>query len=448
MSQDPIKVGNATGDVKREACYFLDRLHTFIQPLAQGLDRLVDRRLVSTFEALLGCIIRFRHNSLGLLLSELGGKLLGEQHAPAGTKRISNLLRSKAWSHTLIEEFLLEKAQSVAQKLQDQHQVGVLLWDESVVEKPESIRSEGLCGVRSSKAKRLKRIKPGFFNPPGGKPVHVPGFEWMGLLLAGLKTHPTVACFRWYTTRGKYAQDRLSLQTNLLAKAVEAFGRRLWYIFDRGYAGKRWLGVLIGQAVPFVVRWPKRYQLIDEQGLRNAWKIARGKAAQVRRQVWDAHQQQWRRGAALALPVTHPDYPEQSLWLVVSRLGKGKEPWYLLTNQPCEDVDQLWSVVLAYARRWQIEACWRFTKSELAIQSPRLWFWLNRLKLMMMVALVYAFLLELLAEEQTTERLALLRRWCHRTGKRCQSVLTPLYRLRSALAALFNSYQIIIQTSG
>lgn len=448
MSQDPIKVGNSTDDVKQQARYFQDQLHIFIQPLAQRLDWLVDRRLVSTFEALLGCIIRFRHNSLGLLLSELGGKLLGEQHAPAGTKRISNLLRSRAWSHTLIEDFLLEKAQAVAHQLQEQQQIGVLLWDESVLEKPESMRSEGLCAVRSSKAKRLKRIKPGFFNPPGGRPVHVPGFEWMGLLLAGLKTPPMVAFFRWYTTRGEYAQDRLTLQTNLLTEAVEVFGRTLWHVFDRGYAGKRWLGELIGQAVPFVVRWPKRYQLVDERGLRNAWKMARGKPAQVRRQVWDAHQQQWRKSAVLGLPVTHPAYPEQALWLVVSRIGKGKEPWYLLTNQPCQDANQLWSVVLAYARRWQIEACWRFSKSELAIQSPRLWFWLNRLKLMMMVALVYAFLLQLLRVELTTSRLALLGRWCHRTGKRCQSVLTPLYRLRAALAALLNTYQIILQTSG
>lgn len=448
MSQNVIKIGNSTDDVKRQARYFHDRLQLFIYPLAQRLDRLLDRRLVSTFEALLGCIIRFRHNSLGLLLSELGGKLLGEHHAPAGTKRISNLLRSKAWSHTLIDEFLVEKAQNLAHQLHHQHQLGVLLWDESVVEKPESSRSEGLCAVRSSKAKRLKRIKPGFFNPPGGRPVHVPGFEWMGLLLAGLKTHPTVAFFRWYTTRGEYAQDRLGLQTDLLKEAVKAFGRTLWHVFDRGYAGKRWLGRLIDQGVPFVLRWPKRYQLTDHKGQRNAWKIARGKPTQVRRQVWDAHQQQWRKSAALALPVTHPDYPQQALWLVVSRLGRGKEPWYLLTNQPCQEADQLWSVVLAYARRWQIEACWRFSKSELAIQSPRLWVWLNRLKLMMIVALVYAFLLSLLAIDDKDERLALLRRWCHRTGKRCQSALTPLYRIRSALAALLNTHQIILQTSG
>ncbi len=283
--------------------------------------------------------------------------------------------------------------------------------------------------------------------------MHVPGFEWLGLLLAGLKTYPTVAFFRWYTRRGDYAQDRLSLQTDLLYEAVAAFGKQVWHIFDRGYAGSRWLGKLFDHQATFVIRWPKRYQLIDSKGKRSAWRIATGKPAQVRRQVWDAHLQQWRIAAALALPVTHPDFAEQPLWLVVSRLGKGREPWYLLTNQPCEHKEQLWSVVLAYARRCcsppgQIEAGFRFNKTELAIQSPRLWFWSNRLKLMMMVVLVYAFLLKMMSSLFDQVRKKLLRRWCHRTGKRCQLALTPLYRLRAALAALFSYYQVISQSSG
>ncbi len=158
MSKDSVKVGIRTDEVKQEASYFYQQLWQFVQPLAQQLDELVDRRLVSTFVALLGCILRHRHNSLGLLLSELGGKLLGEVHAPAGTKRISNLLRSKKWSHQLIEQYLLQQACQQAQQLQQAGQTVLLLWDESVVEKPESLRSEGLCAVRSSKARRLKRI--------------------------------------------------------------------------------------------------------------------------------------------------------------------------------------------------------------------------------------------------------------------------------------------------
>jgi hypothetical protein len=155
MSKDTLKVGPTSDDVKQQAGYFYDLLRDFVQPLLHRLDQQADRRLVNTFWGLLGCLIRFRHNALGLLQSELGGRLLGEQHAPAGTKRISNLLRSKAWEHTLIETFLLEKAQQQAQQLQHQQQTCVMLWDGSVLEKPESLKAQGLCAVRSSKAKRL-----------------------------------------------------------------------------------------------------------------------------------------------------------------------------------------------------------------------------------------------------------------------------------------------------
>ena len=110
MSKDSVKVGIRADEVKQEATYFYQRLFAFVQPLALQLDELLDRRLINTFVSLLGCILRHRHNSLGLLLSELGGKLLGESHSPAGTKRISNLLRSKKWSHSVIEHHLLRQA--------------------------------------------------------------------------------------------------------------------------------------------------------------------------------------------------------------------------------------------------------------------------------------------------------------------------------------------------
>ena len=63
------------------------------------------------------------------------------------------------------------------------------IWDSCVLEKAESLAAEGLCAVISSKAKRLKRIKPGFFNPPKGRPICVPGFHWMGLMLAGMSEY-------------------------------------------------------------------------------------------------------------------------------------------------------------------------------------------------------------------------------------------------------------------
>jgi hypothetical protein len=68
----------------------------------------------------------------------------------------------------------------------------LLVWDASVVEKPESIKSEGLCTMRSSKARRLKRIRPGLFNPPGGRPICVPGLHWLGLLVLGQAGAPNL----------------------------------------------------------------------------------------------------------------------------------------------------------------------------------------------------------------------------------------------------------------
>jgi hypothetical protein len=46
----------------------------------------------------------------------------------------------------------------------------------------------------------------------------------------------------------------------------------------------------------------------------------------------DARRRHWFQAGVVAIPVTHPDY-EQSLWLVVSRPGKGRPPWYVLTTE-------------------------------------------------------------------------------------------------------------------
>jgi hypothetical protein len=83
----------------------------------------------------------------------------------------------------------------------------------------------------------------------------------------------------------------------------------------------------------------------------------------------------------------------------------------------------------------------RFTKSELVLESPRLWAWETRLKLLLLVTLVYAFLLSLLDPALRAVREWLLDHWCHRTGKRSRDTATPLYRLRSALSRLWLTYR-------
>lgn len=180
-----------------------ERLAVFVAPLVALLDARLDARLVRTFVATLEASVCFRHRNHGLLLSELGGVLLGGDHAPAGTKRLSNLLRSPKWASSLLETFLWRLAEARRQQLSDAKEEALVLWDESVIEKNESRVLEGLCAVRSSKAKRCLTVKPGFYRPPTTQPVFVPGMPWVGLLLCGLRGVPVLVCLRWWSSRGE-----------------------------------------------------------------------------------------------------------------------------------------------------------------------------------------------------------------------------------------------------
>jgi hypothetical protein len=70
----------------------------FLRPLAQRLAAQLDIRLVQTALDLVQVILTHRHRALGLLLTELGGYLLTPAQAPAGAKRISNLIHAADWS--------------------------------------------------------------------------------------------------------------------------------------------------------------------------------------------------------------------------------------------------------------------------------------------------------------------------------------------------------------
>jgi hypothetical protein len=432
-------IAHEFGDTPALASTLSQRLQDFLCPLLVRLDQELDRRLVKTFAATIEVFLQQRYRASGLLLSELGAFLASPAHAPAGTKRLSNLLRSSKWSYLLLEEWLWKQAERRLMELVCHNEDALLLWDSSVLEKPESIALEGLCPVRSSEAARLKRIKKGFYTPPAGPPVFVSGMQWLCLLLLGRSGPPTLACMQWWTTRGDLAQQRRQVEDDLLLRAAHRFGRAVLHVFDRGFAGGPWLARLALLQARFVLRWNSAYKLQDWMGReKEVWRLPSGKRAWQQRLLWDAKHQEWRSTGVLAVPVRHSAYPGP-LWLVVSRPGKGRSPWYLLTNEPVRTVEDAWRVVFAYARRWQIEMAFRFTKSELALESPRLWSWANRLKLLLMVSLAYAFLLSLLSPELKGFREALLNSFCPRTGKRSRETSTPLYRLRQAICFLFLS---------
>lgn len=135
------------------------QLEFFLIPLLTTLDKLLDKRLVRTFLQICIAIIRFRNTKQALLLSELGSYLDGipglSSSAPAGTKRLGNLIRSIKWDGTCIDQFLLNEADKEVKILKEQGKRILCIWDGSVLEKPESRGAEGLCPVTSSKAKRL-----------------------------------------------------------------------------------------------------------------------------------------------------------------------------------------------------------------------------------------------------------------------------------------------------
>ena len=124
------------------------QLAHFLLPLLVQLDGLLDKRLVRTFLQTIEVIITFRDRAHGLLLSELGGYLDTPDKAPAGTKRLSNLLHSTKWGAWIIAQFLWQRATQQLEQWRQAGEEGLVIWDESVWEKPESSQLEGLCAVR------------------------------------------------------------------------------------------------------------------------------------------------------------------------------------------------------------------------------------------------------------------------------------------------------------
>jgi hypothetical protein len=172
------------------------QLATFLAPILRMLDQHLDRRLVTTFLATLGAILQSRNRAHGLLLSELGAYLLTPEQAPAGAKPLSNLLRSSRWKAKLLADWLWQHSDARFQALRASAEDALLVCDGSVLEKPETIKNNDLCALRSGKARRLKPIRPGFFTPPGLRPIGVPGLHWLGVLLLGRSGAATVAAMQ------------------------------------------------------------------------------------------------------------------------------------------------------------------------------------------------------------------------------------------------------------
>jgi hypothetical protein len=415
--------------------WLITRLEAVLGPLPERLDAYVDRRLVTTCLELLAAIICHVHPKQGLHVSRLGAYIKSGEEAPAGAKKIENLLHSEKWGDDLIKDFLWEKAKEEMRKIKGRGKQVLCIHDGSRLEKPESEQTDGFCSVLSSKAKRLRKNRKGIWNPPGGKPITVLGLEWNAVMVTGMDGVPQVATMEYWSRKGAEATTQQDVEKRMLRQCLMHLGRDVLHVFDRGYASKAWLEEWSMWKVAFVTRWKGGHNFFDVEGKEKLlWQIARGKRTWGYREIQDPKTNKWVRTGVVAMRVKHVGYTGQ-LWLVVGR-GKG-DPWYLITNQPVETEEEAWRIVMAYARRWKIEECFRFEKSELGVESVCVRSWKAREKLLAIVSLVYRYLLSLCDPEVEWIRTWLLRHHCHRTGKRLRQVKMPMYRLRWALADLW-----------
>ena len=421
-------------------------LEMFLAPLLEKLDLLLDKRLLRTLVQSISAIIRFRNPKQGLLLSELGSYLDGypglSTTAPAGTKRLGNLIRSLKWQTRHIDQYLLKEADAHVKKIHGQGKKLLCILDGSVLEKAESEKLEGTAPVLSSKAKRLMRSKRGLvYNKPPEKPIQVMGMEWTAALITGMDGLVRVAVMSWWTRKGAYGITQQEKEEEVLRICIRQWGALPTYALDRGYAAARWIVFFMQMRVRWVIRWKKGHVFVDVEGReKKLWQIGFGKKYRTQKLLRKS-------GTGMKIPVAlwwspirHEATAEQ-LYLLRARVKN--KVWYLVTNERIRTEEDAWEIFFCYKRRWQIELSFRYGKCELAMESPRVWSMENRLKFLSLVVLTYAFLLFLLEDLYAEIREAVLRLECHRTGKRCQEAQAPLYRLRWAISRLWERHRPI-----
>ena len=282
-------------------------------------------------------------------------------------------------------------------------------------------------------SRAVEADQAGLLQSTRGPPIFVPGFHWLQVLVLGHErsAHPGTSALVDHPWRS--GQPGTATEEAQIFDHIDQFwGKEVLHVWDRGFAGNPWLTQAFLRGARFILRWPKNYNLLDEQEQRRTpGEISKGKRSWDHRMLWDARHQCECKTGVIAFPVFDPTH-HQPLWLVVAR-RKNQSPWYLLTSQPAYTPELAWQIVLAYARRWQVEMAIRYHKSELAFESPRLLKWNARHKLMLIAALAYSYLLSFLPILPDSLALWLLQHFCPRTGKRSRDTPSSALSLASCL---------------
>ena len=318
MFKEHIQSTSKSSNNTNASTFILRQAQSYLRPVSERLDCQIDKRLVRTFYDLFISILIFRHTKVGLLLSELGAYICGPSRAPAGTKRISNLLRSKKWTHQVVDDFLFEKTRRRVAQMHQAGQRPLLLWDDSRIEKPESWFMEGLCSVFSTRAQRMMKIKRGFYHPPMGR-VCVPGFKWTAVMLSCLGGVPSVCQMSWWTTRGKFKDEGGNIVYRLL-RLINKELQGVTHVLDRGYATTKMMEWLFHFDQDFIIRWKKNHLLEHhEKGCKKTHLLARSFKARASKIVQDKERAKTKHITIAWAEVTHQDHPDEELWLVIVR---------------------------------------------------------------------------------------------------------------------------------
>jgi len=151
-------------------------LTRFLAPLDVWLDLQdaeLDKRLVRTLVRSIVALLEWRNRAHGLFLSELVALCSCPGACRSGRQGLSNLLRSPNRKASALSRYLWQQAAQRLAELEAEGETTLLIWDSSVLEKPESLTSLDLGSVRSSMAQRLARIKTSFSHPPS-RPLFAP----------------------------------------------------------------------------------------------------------------------------------------------------------------------------------------------------------------------------------------------------------------------------------
>ncbi|ANQ47401.1 transposase [Flammeovirga sp. MY04] len=425
--------------------YLLSQSQNYLSPLLKELHKTLDLRLVKTFNELFHSILENRNNTKSLLLTELGTLLSGNIHGNAGVKRIGKLIRSHNWCSSIISEFFRNKSYDRISSMLAEKVRPILIWDGSVLEKHESIRLEGLSAVDSSRAKRLVKIKPGYYNPPVKGFIHVPGFKVEGVVLTALSKRASLFEFNVYSRSGLFKEWWSNFIWRGFKKLHNRFHNAVLHVFDRGYANVTVLEFAERFEQSFLVRWMSNKYLIDEKGKRLTHHISRGMKNKSFKVTFDKERKKYARKLITWKKVKHPDMKNQEYTLIVIREYKrAGSPIYLLTNLVIETKNQAWEMLFSYMKRWEVEEMFRCCKAELGLQSIRVQSWEVRLKLINIALLVYEFLMEIIQKKRHyVERLINI--YAPLFGRKRNK--SPFYRLRKAFASIISKWKSYAEIS-